>query len=88
MTATSDRLHARVLARMDAFCRGANAPEPFDRLACDIARYQARNVDGYARLCAARGIDPSTVERASEVPAVPTEAFKLANVFAPLYVKP
>jgi hypothetical protein len=67
---------------MDAFCRGANAPEPFDQLACDIARYQARNVDGYARLCAARGIDPSTVERASEVPAVPTEAFKLANVFA------
>ena len=78
----SDSLHARVLAAIEAFGRGAPAPEDFDHLACDIARYQARNVDGYARLCAARGINPSAVEQASELPAVPTEAFRLARVFA------
>ncbi|MGA2447926.1 MAG: acyl-protein synthetase [Polyangiaceae bacterium] len=79
---TSARLHARVLACMEAFGRGAPAPETFDELACDIARYQARNVGGYARLWEVRKIDPSAVELARQVPAVPTEAFKLARVFA------
>ncbi len=79
---TSDALHARVLAHIEAFERGAPAPESFDRLACDIARYQAQNVDGYARLCAARGVDPSSATRAEDLPAVPAEAFKLAPVFA------
>jgi hypothetical protein len=78
----SDSLHARVLAAIGAFGRGAPSPEDFDDLACDIARYQATNVDGYARLCAARGIDLCEIEQAGEVPAVPTEAFKLARVYA------
>ncbi len=57
-------------------------PEPFDRLAADLARFQAAHVPGYARLCAARGVDPATVTRAAQAPAVPTDAFKLARVFA------
>jgi hypothetical protein len=64
-----------------AFERGTPPPEPFDSLAVDLARFQAAHVPGYARLCAARGVDPRKLMRASDAPAVPTEAFKLANVF-------
>lgn len=60
-------------------------PEAFDALACDLARFQAANVDGYARLCRARGVAPASLARAIDAPAVPTDAFKLARVaaFAP-----
>jgi hypothetical protein len=57
-------------------------PETFDALACDLARFQAAHVAGYARLCAARGVDPSRLTRAADAPAVPTDAFKLARVAA------
>jgi hypothetical protein len=70
-----------VRAFIAASLRG-DATEPFDPLALDLARFQARNVPGYARLCAARGVDPDRVQRACHLPAVPTDAFKLAPVFA------
>ncbi len=57
-------------------------PEPFDRLACDIARYQAAYVEGYARLCAARAAAPSSFRMALDCPAVPTDAFKVCRVAA------
>jgi hypothetical protein len=57
-------------------------PESFDSLACDLARFQAEHVPGYGRLCAMRGVDPRSISRASEAPAVPTDAFKVARVFA------
>jgi hypothetical protein len=78
----SDRLHTRARAMVQAFERGQAMPESFDALAVALARFQARSVPGYARLCAARGVDPDGVERAADLPAVPTEAFKLAHVFA------
>jgi hypothetical protein len=78
----SDRLHVRARAMMQAFERGQAMPESFDALAVALARFQGRSVGGYARLCAARGIDLERVERAADVPAVPTDAFKLAHVFA------
>jgi hypothetical protein len=65
-----------------AFERGDAPPESFDSLAADLARFQAAHVSGYARLCASRGIDPASISRASEAPAVPTDAFKVARVFA------
>ena len=80
--AESDALHARSLAFVRAFERGAPAAEPFDALAVDIARFQARHVAGYARLCAARGVAPERIRSAAEAPAVPTDAFKAATVFA------
>ncbi|HEY8087278.1 MAG TPA: acyl-protein synthetase, partial [Polyangiaceae bacterium] len=80
--AESDALHARARARIEAFRRGREPPEPFDVLAVDLARHQARHVGGYARLCAARGVEPSRFRSASDAPAVPTDAFKLAHVFA------
>ena len=39
------------------------------------------HVPGYARLCGARGLDPRAFQKASEAPAVPTDAFKMGNVF-------
>ncbi|MBI2389331.1 MAG: acyl-protein synthetase [Deltaproteobacteria bacterium] len=71
--AEADALHARVLAKI------AGGGEPFDALAASIARHQARYSAGYARLCAARGVDPER-DPPSALPAVPTDAFKLARV--------
>jgi hypothetical protein len=78
----SDALHARVRALVRAYEHGEAMPEPFDALAADLARFQARHVPGYTRLCASRGVEPSSIARAADAPAVPTDAFKLARVFA------
>lgn len=64
---------------MDAFERGEPAPD-FDAFACALARYQAEHSPGFARLCRARGVDPAALASASDVPAVPTDAFKLTRV--------
>ncbi|MDP9148674.1 MAG: acyl-protein synthetase [Myxococcota bacterium] len=78
----SEALHARVRAIVHAFEEGAPLPESFDALACALARYQASHVPGYARLCSARGVQPASIVRAEDAPAVPCDAFKLASVFA------
>jgi len=65
-----------------AFVRGSAPPETFDALAIDLVAFQGERVPGYARLCAARGVDPRSIARGAEAPAVPTEAFKVARVFA------
>jgi hypothetical protein len=78
----SSRLHERARAFVRAFEERSAMPEPFDRLAVDIARYQAAQVPGYARLCLARGLDPGTFAAASDAPAVPTDAFKVSRVAA------
>ena len=70
---------------MAAFEANLPHPEPFDALACDLARYQASHIEGFARLCRARGVDPDTLASADAIPAVPTDAFKVTRVatFAP-----
>jgi hypothetical protein len=78
----SDLLHRRARAFVSAFEAGGPRPEPFDRLAADLARFQAEHVEGYGRLCRARGVVPSAIERAADAPAVPTDAFKLSRVAA------
>jgi acyl-CoA synthetase (AMP-forming)/AMP-acid ligase II len=80
--AESSALHARARAFVAAFERGEPSPEPFDGLACDIARFQASHIDGYARLCRARGVDPRALSLAIDAPAVPTDAFKVTRVAA------
>ncbi|MBX3218212.1 MAG: acyl-protein synthetase [Labilithrix sp.] len=75
----SSSLHARARAFVAAFERGEDTPD-FDALACDLARYQADHAPGYARLCHARGLDPAALSRAEDIPAVPTDAFKLTRV--------
>jgi len=78
----SDALHERALAMVGAFEQTAPMPESFDALAVDLVRFQARAIPGYARLCAARGVNAATITRAAQAPAVPADAFKLARVFA------
>ena len=63
-----------------AFEAGTQSSESFDALACDLARYQADRIEGYARLCRARAIDVATLRDAAAIPAVPTDAFKLTRV--------
>lgn len=75
----SSSLHARARTFVEAFEKGEAMPD-FDAFAVELARYQADHAPGYARLCRARGIDPSALARAEDVPAVPTEAFKLSRV--------
>lgn len=76
----SSLLHARARAMIAAFESNAAPPESFDALACDLARYQAARIEGFARLCRARGVDPAALSRAEDIPAVPTDAFKLTRV--------
>lgn len=77
---SSELLHARARARVAAFDAGEAPPESFDALACDLARFQAAQNEGYARLCRARGVEPSSLASADDVPAVPTDAFKVTRV--------
>lgn len=79
-TAVSDALHVRARAFVAAFTSGDPMPEAFDALACDIARFQAAASPGYARLCRAKGVDPTSLTRAIDIPSVPTDAFKLTRV--------
>lgn len=74
------QLHARVRAAMDA---PLDRPLPsFDALACDLARYQAASCPAIARLFRARGVDPLALRLASEIPAIPTDVFKMTRVAA------
>lgn len=79
-SSTSTALHARAKAFVAAFEAAAPMPESFDALACDLARYQAAEIPGFARLCRARSVEPEELVRASDIPAVPTDAFKLTRV--------
>lgn len=78
----SESLHARARAFVEAFERDAPMPEAFDALACDLARFQAANIEGVARLHRARGVDAAALASANEIPAVPTDAFKMTRIAA------
>lgn len=78
--AESQALHARAKAFVESFTKDAPTPEPFDALACDIARFQAAHIPGFARLCHARGVEPAVLGSAGAIPPVPTDAFKLTRV--------
>lgn len=75
----SSTLHARARTFVDAFGRGEPGPD-FDAFARELAVYQAEHAPGYGRLCRARGVDPRSLTRAEDIPAVPTDAFKLTRV--------
>lgn len=64
---------------VQVFRRGTTEPlddAAFDDLALQVFRYQFRENEVYAGFCRRRGIEPDTVSRWTEVPAVPTRAFK------------
>jgi hypothetical protein len=74
--AESESLHVRVRA----FAAGGAGPgETFETLALDVARFQACHAPGYARL-----VDraKSSLDQVEQIPAVPTEAFRVTRVAA------
>ena len=78
-TETSDprrrELDAKVLAWMSA--RSWEPDEArFDTLACELFCFQFDQIPAYARFSEARGTTPKTISHWSEIPAVPTSAFK------------
>ena len=68
----SDALHRRVRG----FAEGSDSAG-FERLALDIARFQARHSEGFRRLCDARG---ASLDDLDGIPAVPCDAFRVARV--------
>ncbi len=68
----SDTLHERV----QRFAAGSGDAS-FEELALDIARFQARFSDGFARLLARRG---GVLTALDDIPAVPADAFRLTRV--------
>lgn len=54
----------------------------FDELAAQCFRHQYDNVPAYRRLCNGRGVTPADDPHYTEIPAVPTDAFKHVRLFA------
>ena len=75
-------LHRRVCAFIDASEKGQAPMESFDALGLAVARHQAAHVPAYRRLLAARKMDPREVASVRDLPAVPTDAFRLTRVAA------
>lgn len=91
LVARSGALHERVLAfvRRTAslavqpdgrVCEGGEVDEAFEAIAVDIARFQAEFSPASARLLRARGLGVGQLRRSVDIPAVPTDAFKLTRV--------
>lgn len=79
--AASDEAHARVRAFARRVVAG-DAGDDFDDIACDLARYQAITNPAMARRLRARGIASVALRSASDIPAIPTDAFRLTRVAA------
>jgi hypothetical protein len=58
----------------------APAPKRFEELALELFRTQFVRNPAYRRLCEFRGATPQSVSQWTEIPAVPTAAFKELNV--------
>ena len=52
------------------------APDEFNRLAVELFSLQFRFNPGYRKICEARGIKPASVRHWTQIPFVPTAAFK------------
>jgi len=84
MSDVSERqeLHGLVQAFIERTSAGQEPDISFERLALAILRYQAKHVPAYARLCAAAGGHPNDARDPRELPAMPTDAFRLARIAA------
>jgi hypothetical protein len=66
-----------------AFIEQGAAPRPsgdFDRLALRVFALQYNNIPLYRRFCDRRGLTPTDVESWEQIPAMPTDAFKAADL--------
>ena len=75
-------LHARVRAFIDASETGQPPAESFDALGLAIARHQAEHVPAYRRLVTHRHEHPRDATAVRDLPAVPTDAFRLTRIAA------
>lgn len=82
MAREREHLHARAAALIDALAHGGHDDDARDALLVDIARFQARYVEPYRRLVKARGVNPGSVSSPDELPAMPTDVFRVARVAA------
>jgi acyl-CoA synthetase (AMP-forming)/AMP-acid ligase II len=75
-------LHEKVRAFIDQAACSCPAAGSFDALGLEIARYQAEHIGPYRRLLAARRCDVGSAAALGDLPAVPTDAFRLARIAA------
>jgi hypothetical protein len=75
-------LHRRVSSFIDASEKGETARDTFDALGLAIARHQADHVPAYRRLVAHRRVNPRDAASLRDLPAVPTDAFRLTRIAA------
>jgi len=75
-------LHARVRAFIDASEEGKRPAESFDALGLAILRHQAEHVHPYRRLVTHRNEHPRDATAVRDLPAVPTDAFRLTRIAA------
>jgi hypothetical protein len=85
MTAARESLRKRIAALIDRLSDGSRDEPARDALLCQALGWQARAVDGYRRLLAARGVDPErTAADPGRAPdrfaALPTDVFRYARV--------
>jgi hypothetical protein len=80
--AERSELHRRVRAFITKSVRGEAPAETFDTLALDIARHQAAHVPAVGRLFASRGCHLMKTESVRELPALPTDVFRLTRIAA------
>lgn len=73
-----DALQGALLARVREGVAAAWTEAEFGWLALAVFRYQYLRNEPYRRFCDRRGATPETVARWTDVPAVPTDAFKAA----------
>ena len=73
-----DTLRGRVLELIAGGPRGPSGPGAFDCLALDVFAYQFEQNEPYRRFCERRGMSPAVVSHWTEIPAVPTAAFREA----------
>lgn len=72
MSKTAQHLHDRILRLI----RAGDRHEPFDALALDIFTFQYTHNAPYRAYCDQQRITPSTISRWTDIPSVPTGAFK------------
>lgn len=60
---------------------GHEREKDFNNLCVESFRLQAKNIPGYARLCAQKKIDIDAVDDFLKIPPVPVQAFKASDIF-------
>lgn len=73
-----EELRAEVLRLIGRGVAGTVEPDLFERLALRVFEHQFAENEPYRRFCERRAVAPHSIERWSDIPAVPTAAFKEA----------